>query len=711
MASNNLLAGEGFRDDIELREHEQANYLKTFHADNVIVGPWRLEFHRSVESTLSWDASSTLGRHLELEVLREKSGEPAGVPGMTMSGATHYREAGEREQPKKAKGPKLDPAPNAPEPKKADFTFPMNGHHKEASHIFIYRNGDGTVHSVAARWDFPNRPKECRSYYWADGKGRAAGWVQGHHPHPVLYRLPEVLAGVAEGKEIVFLEGEPDVEGAIKRGLEDKGYTFTTTQNGAVHTANWRPWENVDYSPVAGADTILVPDPGADGLAYGKGVACCIVAAGGAVRKGTIPEGWTNGRGKGWGFKDKLPANATDEDVLRILTGAVPLEEWHSGESLTDWETDKDGKRYLNEHNALVAIAREGVTFQYDEFAYQELIIGFEGYGPSMTDIDETALRLRIWAKYKLKFTREDFRDFVRVAAFKNKTHPVREYLARIQPTWDKKPRLDKWLINYLGAEDTLANRFIGRAFLIALARRARQPGVKFDTMPIFEGIQDLGKSSTLRALCPDPEWFTDNFSFNHKSGREDITQSQGKWIIEIPELSGMTKSDVEHMKAMLSRQRDECDLKYEKRATRRGRQAAFCGTTNKHAYLFDETGNRRFWPVKCGDKISLEGIIRDRDQLWAEAAHYEAAGERIYAYTDEVKQALADIQDTRQERDEWEPVIYKKLIEISQGCTAKGNRVQTILSTVKDSLGILNHDFDKPKCPSKNFLSHMNLL
>jgi predicted P-loop ATPase len=101
------------------------------------------------------------------------------------------------------------------------------------------------------------------------------------------------------------------------------------------------------------------------------------------------------------------------------------------------------------------------------------------------------------------------------------------------------------------------ANRFISRTYLIALVRRARQPGVKFDTMPILEGPQDAGKSSALRALCPKPEWFTDNFSF-HQGKREDITQSLGKWIIEIPELLGLTKSDREKIKSMLSRQFDE---------------------------------------------------------------------------------------------------------------------------------------------------------
>ena len=253
---------------------------------------------------------------------------PMGADGMRgMAGGSHYEEAGERERSeKKPKKPTLDPAPNAPKPKRADFTLPVrngkNDYHKEPSRIFIYRNADESVHSVAARFDFADGSKTYRSYYWGEGNGRAPGWVEQHHPNPVLYRLPEVLAGISKGKTVVFLEGEKDVDGAVDRGLEKDGYIFTTTPNGA---AFGRPWEKVDYAPVAGVRVIVVPDPDAPGYAWGKGVIDCAAKAGATVRKGTIPE-WTNGNGKAWGFGDKLPFSAMEEDVLHILTGAKATE-------------------------------------------------------------------------------------------------------------------------------------------------------------------------------------------------------------------------------------------------------------------------------------------------------------------------------------------------------------------------------------------------
>lgn len=254
---------------------------------------------------------------------------------------SHYRQAGEREQSKKkAKEPKLTPASNPPEPTPAAFARPMmNGYSKEPR-IFVYRNADGSVHSVAARWDFSDGSKKCCSYFWGEGEGRAAGWVEQHHPEPILYRLPEVMAGVREGKEIIFVEGEKDVHGAIERRLEARwGCVFTTTPNGAIHTPNWQPWKNVDYTPLNGACAVLVPDPDPDGSMWGSGVAMRAGMAGATVRTATIPHEWTNGHGKAWGFGDKLPANATEEDIRGILTGAVRAREYsivpHADDEMT----------------------------------------------------------------------------------------------------------------------------------------------------------------------------------------------------------------------------------------------------------------------------------------------------------------------------------------------------------------------------------------
>jgi len=63
---------------------------------------------------------------------------------------------------------------------------------------------------------------------------------------------------------------------------------------------------------------------------------------------------------------------------------------------------------------------------------------------------------------------------------------------------------------------------------------------------------QGTDKSSTLRALCPDPAWFTDSL---HLGGgdKEAIERLAGKWIVEASEPAGLRRGDIDSMKAFLS--------------------------------------------------------------------------------------------------------------------------------------------------------------
>lgn len=195
--------------------------------------------------------------------------------------------------------------------------------------------------------------------------------------------------------------------------------------------------------------------------------------------------------------------------------------------------------------------------------------------------------------------------------------------------TWDQVPRIDHWLIDHAGAEDTVAVRTAGRVILIAAVRRARQPGCRFDFLPVIVGPQGCCKSSALRLMAVNDEWFSDEAPIERDDIRRLIEVTEGKWIVEAPELEGIQQSS--SLKNCIARSVDVARLAYQRQVTRVPRRFVLIGTSGSPDYLRDTTGNRRFWPMAHVRRFNLKSLAQVRDQLWAEAVVAErAAGSRI---------------------------------------------------------------------------------
>lgn len=210
--------------------------------------------------------------------------------------------------------------------------------------------------------------------------------------------------------------------------------------------------------------------------------------------------------------------------------------------------------------------------------------------------------------------------------------HPIREFLEAL-PEWDKVQRLDTILIDYLGADDNDYVRAVTRKTLCAAIMRVLNPGCKFDSMLVLNGPQGVGKSTLISRLAG--EWFSDSLNLGDTKDKTAAEKLQGYWILEIGELAGLRKAEVETLRSFLSRQNDIYRAAFGKRATPHQRQCIFFGTTNAESgYLRDTTGNRRFWPVKTpggGHQYSWEISDETVRQIWAEALVYVKAGERLY--------------------------------------------------------------------------------
>lgn len=236
--------------------------------------------------------------------------------------------------------------------------------------------------------------------------------------------------------------------------------------------------------------------------------------------------------------------------------------------------------------------------------------------------------------------------------------HPIREFLEAL-PEWDKVPRVDTLLVDYLGAQDNEYVRAVTRKMLCAAINRVLNPGCKFDSMLVLNGPQGVGKSTLISKLAG--EWFSDSLNLSDTKDKTAAEKLQGYWILEIGELAGLRKAEVETLRSFLSRQNDIYRVAFGKRATPHPRQCIFFGTTNAEGgYLRDTTGNRRFWPVKTpggGSKHSWEITQEEVQQIWAEAMVYVKAGERLYLESS-VQILAKSEQREAMESDEREGVI-----------------------------------------------------
>ncbi len=302
----------------------------------------------------------------------------------------------------------------------------------------------------------------------------------------------------------------------------------------------------------------------------------------------------------------------------------------------------------------------------------------------------------------------------------KNHYHPVTEYLKGLK--WDGTKRIDTLLIEYFGAEDNIYTREAMRKMMVGAVARVFRPGIKFDlVLTLVSGVQGTGKSSFFKAL--GKRWFSDTFIT--VQGKEAFEQLRGSWIIEMAELSGLRKADIEAIKHFISKQEDVFRPAYMRVTETFPRQCVFTATTNENNFLRDPSGNRRFMPVdtkniKLVDNKPLRDFLDNTeiiDQLWAEAVHLYKNGEPLYLGHEAEKLASTQqkLHSEIDERrgivekylealypDDWEDLdIYARRMFIDDPLSKKGTtpKVYTCVAEIWcECLGRNKEDMDKYK-------------
>lgn len=332
--------------------------------------------------------------------------------------------------------------------------------------------------------------------------------------------------------------------------------------------------------------------------------------------------------------------------------------------TVTPFRRKKDGWPVIGQDEKPVHKSQENMAFFLKETECQVYCDAFaarlmiEWRGKHRPLDDEALLALYFAADHMgLRPNKAWFVDCIMHMAYSAPRDAVRDRLDAI--AWDGTQRLDGWLVRHGHGRDTQYDRAVFTCTFIAMARRIRHPGTKFDQIVVLEGPQGCGKSTFLRTLARDDALFTDALPIGAKD-KEALEITSGKLIVELGELAGIGKRDLATVKLFASRQSDRARGAYMRFATEVPRRFVCWGTTNDNQYLDDPTGNRRFWPLTVG-QIDLKQARADVDQLWAEAAHLEAQGASIVLPQDLWRDA-ATVQAERLIGDTWEDVIADKL-------------------------------------------------
>jgi predicted P-loop ATPase len=364
---------------------------------------------------------------------------------------------------------------------------------------------------------------------------------------------------------------------------------------------------------------------------------------------------------KGFKMRDKQLSNENDmseddfcEDDTVVHMPGMDRPDWLDGP--TPWLLDNKGNARVCEANVHAILTDHpdwSGVFAYNVLSESVVRQKKSPIGPAGPAEEEDVVNLAIWLQRQMGMAVKPsmLGAVISAVARVHSINEVCDYLDALK--WDGHSRVAHWLSSYMRAEDTEINSAFGVCWLVSAVTRAYCPGCKVDTAIVFESPQGARKSTALAIL--GGAWFSDaELDFTTKAAAEAI---RGQWIVEIGELSRLSRSEVNTVKAFMSRQSDRYRPSYAKLARDFPRRCVFAGTTNDPEYLRDATGNRRWWPVAVG-KVDHEALRADRDQLWAEAVVLFRANTKWWLDDEELEKAAREEAEARYQVDPWEPAI-----------------------------------------------------
>lgn len=358
-------------------------------------------------------------------------------------------------------------------------------------------------------------------------------------------------------------------------------------------------------------------------------------------------------------------AEARTEGAVKDFMGEaddIEAEAQTDGEGVKDWRTllecKKDGSIAPNARNALIILMYDehlrGIRLNTMSGVFEAEIgdLPWERDFRFWQNSDTEQLYMWVANTHKVQFPKELFGMALTSVANKRRFNPVRDYLEAL-PEWDGRKRIHRILLDYLGTQDNIFTREALKKVMLAAVTRIYEPGAKFDYMLILNGTQGMGKSTLFARLFRG--FLSDSLTMTEMRDKTGSEKLQGYWALEVAEMAGMRKADIECVKSFISRQEDIYRPAYGRIVEKHPRRCVIVGSTNSETgFLRDVTGNRRFWPIVCRAegrvKASWDMTEEEVDMLWAEALAAYKDGESLLLSKEAEALALGAQRDALEE-------------------------------------------------------------
>lgn len=508
----------------------------------------------------------------------------------------------------------------------------------------ILKTATGAIEFLATGQQFiaaGTHPKGAR-YEWVEGTpydfpevsvdAFEACWAELMHK----FATEEVVV-VGEGRALREARRQVDVEDDVATYLYDKGWVLSESRDGRLNITC--PFEHEHSGPSADDTATQYMPKGVGGFELGH--FSCLHAHCANRNDGD--------------FIEAIGAVAAQFDIVEVPEGEAE----DPAEMPMFLRNPETGKILTNLRNAMMGLRAPlwcGVDIAHDQFR-DELMLTPAGKSQwrAFRDADYARLRLQLEGK-GLALGVELLKEAVGLRADERTFDSAQLWLEQEVPAWDGVERIASFYPRVFGTVDTPYTRALGTYTWTAMAGRVLDPGCKVDMVPIIRGNQGLGKSKVVSEMVPSHEFFVE---LDLSARDDDMSRlMRGKLIAELGELKGLHNREVEAVKAFITRRYEQWVPKYREFATTFPRRLLFIGTTNRHEFLADDTGNRRWLPVEAV-KADADLVARERLQLWAEAREmFELVGVQ---YQEAERLAGAE-HDKYRITDVWEEVVREWL-------------------------------------------------